>query len=126
MSGWIAVLRACVKNNFTELAPKFRLDLVAPIEQKHRNSITVSRILRLRRRQRWPEDGMRKCEVIFTQVLSQCRFKKRAFPKAKALLKTDIMGLPVFAAITEIFFRRWFSVEGAFGAIHKNIRNYFY
>jgi len=61
------------KNIFTELAPKFRLDLVAPIEQIHRNPdpIGISRILRLRRRQRWPEVGMRKCEVVFTQALGE-------------------------------------------------------
>jgi hypothetical protein len=64
-----AISKGLRKSNFTELAPKFRLDLVAPIEQNHRNSIIISRILRLRRRQRWPEDGMRKCEVIFTQAL---------------------------------------------------------
>ena len=29
------------KNKFTDLAPGFRLDLVAPIEQNHRNSSTV-------------------------------------------------------------------------------------
>ncbi|MBN1662518.1 MAG: hypothetical protein JW943_02845, partial [Deltaproteobacteria bacterium] len=56
-------------NNFAELAPKFRSDLAAPIEQIHRNSITISRILRLRHRQRWAEDGMRKCEVIVAQAL---------------------------------------------------------
>jgi hypothetical protein len=55
------------KNIFTELAPKFRLDLVAPIEQIHRNPdpIGISRILCLRRRQRWHEDGMRKCTSYF-------------------------------------------------------------
>jgi len=58
------------KNNLTELAPKFRSDLAALIEQIHRNSSTISRILRLRRRQRWAEDGMRKCEVFFAQALS--------------------------------------------------------
>ena len=58
------------KNNFAELTPRFRSDLTARIEQSHRNSITISRTLRLRRRQRWPGDGMRKCEVIFAQALS--------------------------------------------------------
>jgi len=43
------------KNNFAELAPKFKSDLAAPIEQIHRNPdpIGISRILCLRRRQRW-------------------------------------------------------------------------
>ena len=40
------------KNKFAELAPGFGSDLVAPIEQNHRNSSTISRILRLRRGQR--------------------------------------------------------------------------
>ena len=58
------------KNNFAELAPKFRSKLAAPIEQIHSNpdAIGITRILRLRRRQRWAEDGMRKCEVIFAQA----------------------------------------------------------
>jgi hypothetical protein len=59
------------RNNFAELAPGFGSDLAVPIEQNHRNSNTISRILRLRRNQRWPEAGMRKCEVIFAQALSQ-------------------------------------------------------
>jgi hypothetical protein len=36
------------KNNFTELAPRFRLALFDPKSQKHSNSKTLSRILRLR------------------------------------------------------------------------------
>ena len=52
-------------NNFTELAPRFRLDVGAPIEQNHRNSSTISRILRLKSNQKWSEDGMPKCAVIF-------------------------------------------------------------
>ena len=65
------------KNHFTELAPRFWSDLAAPIEQIHRDSPAniggISRILRLRCRQRWAEDGMRKCEVIFAQAL---RYRK--------------------------------------------------
>jgi len=57
------------KNNFAELAPRFRSDLAVPIEQNHRNSSTISRILRLRRGRRWPEAGMRKCGVVFAQAL---------------------------------------------------------
>ncbi len=57
------------KNNFTELAPRFRLALFDPKSQNHSNSRTLSRILRLRIGQRWPEDGMRKCEVIFARAL---------------------------------------------------------
>jgi hypothetical protein len=63
------------KNHFTELAPKFRSDLAAPIEQIQRNPdpIGISRILRLRCRQRWAEGGMRKCDVIFAEAL---RYRK--------------------------------------------------
>ena len=55
------------KNNFTELAPRFRLALFDPKSQNHRNpdTIGISRILRLRIGQRWPVDGMRKCEELF-------------------------------------------------------------
>ena len=74
------------------MAPRFRLDsesrklayLAGPIEQKHRNSSTISSIseshrlayLRLRRSQRWPEDGMRKCEVIFARALKENPVKR--------------------------------------------------
>ena len=57
------------KNNFTELAHRFRLALFDPKSQNHSNSRTLSRILRLRIGQRWPEDGMLKCEVIFARAL---------------------------------------------------------
>jgi len=79
------------KNNFTELAPKFRLDLVAPIEQTHRNpdSIGISRILRLSRRQRWLEVGMRKCEVVFSQVLSV--YPSRAGSSGPAFLSSRVV-----------------------------------
>ena len=59
------------KNKFAELVPRFRSDLFDPKSQNHRNSETISRILRLRIGRRWPEDGMRKCEVIFAQALSK-------------------------------------------------------
>ena len=36
------------KNNFTELALRFVLDLVNPISQSHRNSSTILRILQMR------------------------------------------------------------------------------
>ena len=65
------------KNHFTELASKFRSYLAAPIEQIHRDSPAniggISSILRLRCGQRWFEDGMRKCDVIFAQAL---RYRK--------------------------------------------------
>jgi hypothetical protein len=68
------------KNHFTELAPRFWSDLAAPIEQIHRDSSTISRILRLRCRQRWAEDGMRKCEVIFAQALRYRKLLTSPFP----------------------------------------------
>jgi hypothetical protein len=40
------------KNTFTELAPRFGLALFDPKSQNHRNSKTLSRILRLRIGQR--------------------------------------------------------------------------
>ena len=36
----------------------------------------ISRILRLMYRQRWAEDGMQKCEVIFAQALSLVEITK--------------------------------------------------
>jgi len=57
--------KGSLKNNLTELAPRFRSDLFDPKLQSHRNSGPISRTLRLRIGRRWPEDGMRKCEVIF-------------------------------------------------------------
>ena len=59
-----------MQKQLTELAPRFRSDLFDPKLQNHRNSGTISRTLRLRIGQSWPEDGMRKCEVIFAQALS--------------------------------------------------------
>ena len=62
--------KGLLKNNFTELGPRFRPDLFDPKSQNHRNSGTISRILRLRIGRRWSVDGMRKCEVIFAHALS--------------------------------------------------------
>ena len=45
-------------------ALRFRSGLVDQIEQNRSNSSAISRILRLRIDQRWPEDEMRKCQVI--------------------------------------------------------------
>jgi len=57
--------------NLAELAPRFWSDLAGPIKQNHSNPdpIGISRILRMRSGQRWPEDGMPKCEVIYCQAL---------------------------------------------------------
>jgi hypothetical protein len=57
------------KNSFTELALRFRLALFDPKSRNHSNNRALSRILRLRIGQRWPEDGVRKCEVIFARAL---------------------------------------------------------
>ena len=57
--------KGSLKNNLSEFTPRFRSDLFDPKLQRHRNSGTISRTLRLRIGRRWPEDGMRKCEVIF-------------------------------------------------------------
>jgi len=52
-------------------ALRFGSDLVVTIEQGRRNSTTISRTLRLRNGQRWPEDEMRKCEISFSRTLWQ-------------------------------------------------------
>ena len=53
------------KNNLAELALRFRSDLFDPKLQSHRHSGPIARTLSLRIGQRWPEDEMQKCEVIF-------------------------------------------------------------
>ena len=71
------------KNKFPELALRFRVRLIGPIQQNPRNSRIISRIseshkfayLRLRRCRRCPEDGMRKC-VIFERALRYWQEKK--------------------------------------------------
>ncbi len=52
----------------TEFA--LRSDLAIPIEQNHRNNGMNSRIFRLMNGQRWPEDAMRKWEVLFERTLN--------------------------------------------------------
>ena len=59
-----------LKNKFTELALRFRLDLDAPIEQSRRNSELFRGLCGMRSVQRQPEGEMSKCEVIFERVLS--------------------------------------------------------
>ena len=56
----IQTLGVCAKISYHFFVPRFGSDLVATIEQDRRNSRAILRILRLRSRQRWPEDGMRK------------------------------------------------------------------
>ena len=54
--------------------------------QCHRNSWTISRTLRLRIGQRWAEDGMRKCEVIFAQALRWLPYKiSFVYPNSRGL-----------------------------------------
>jgi len=85
------------RNNFAELAPGFGSDLAVPIEQNHRNSNTISRILRLTRNQRWPEAGMRKCEVIFAQALSSISTLLIGF-----VVVTSASAGPMFVAYTPV------------------------
>ncbi len=60
-------------NNFAEFAPRFGSDLFDPKLQNHpAKGGTISGILRLRIGQRWPEDGMRKCQVIYAPALNSC------------------------------------------------------
>jgi hypothetical protein len=62
--------KGSLKDNLADLAPRFRSDLAVSIEQNQRNNSIISWILRLRNGRKWPEDGMRKCEVIFERALS--------------------------------------------------------
>jgi hypothetical protein len=51
------------KNNVKALAPRLRSNSTPPIEQKNRNSPTISMMLYAlggKSEQRWPEDGLRK------------------------------------------------------------------
>jgi hypothetical protein len=52
------------RNNRYNEALGFGSDVVAPIEQNRRRSRATSRILRLRRGKRWPEDEMHNLMVI--------------------------------------------------------------
>ena len=47
-------------NNSLELAHRFGVDLVDPIEKNRKRRYTALRILRLRIGQRWSEAGMQK------------------------------------------------------------------
>ena len=44
--------------------------MVVPIEQNHRRSRATARIMRLRRGQRWPQDGMRDGILVSSESLS--------------------------------------------------------
>ncbi len=89
----LSALKGLRKNNFTELAPRFRSDLFDPKLQSHSNSRPISRTLRLRIGQRWSEDGMLKCEVIFARALSQMSY----LGQQKFLLRTcDTVSLANF------------------------------
>jgi hypothetical protein len=59
------------ENNVNNFAPRFGLDLDGTIEKNPRPSTAMLRVFRLRPVQRWPKDGMRDVQVIFSQVLSQ-------------------------------------------------------
>ena len=63
--------------------------MVVPIKQNRRNSRTISRILRVRRNRRWPEAGMRKCEVVFAQALSPGICTPTGFPNLKVCDKRN-------------------------------------
>jgi hypothetical protein len=47
-TGYAVGDKGSAKNNLTELAPRFMLDFLDPIEKDHRNSSTISRILRVK------------------------------------------------------------------------------
>ena len=57
-------------NSMVKIALRFRSDLLPLIEQNRRRSRATLRILRLKRRQRWPEDEIQDDHVICLQLLS--------------------------------------------------------
>ena len=59
------------ENNLDNIGPRFGSDLDGTIEENPRPSTAMLRVFRLRPVQRWPKDGMRDVQVIFSQVLSQ-------------------------------------------------------
>ena len=59
------------ENNLDNIAPRFGSDLDGTIEENPRPSTAMLRVFRLRPVQRWPKDGMRDVQVIFSQVPSQ-------------------------------------------------------
>ncbi len=64
------------------LGPRFGSDLDISIEQNHpAKGGAILRILRVRNVQRWPEDGMRKWEVIFERALRKGGYSGRLFIK---------------------------------------------
>ncbi len=64
--------KGSLNNKLAELAPRFRSDLFDLKLHSHpAKGGTISRTLRLRIGQRWPEDGMQKCQVIIERALSQ-------------------------------------------------------
>jgi hypothetical protein len=65
----ISDAKALSENNLSRFVPRFGPDLDETIEGKSRHSRAMVRFFRLRRVQRWPEDGMRNVQVVFTQSL---------------------------------------------------------
>jgi len=55
------IFKELSRNNCCVKALRFGWDLADLIEQNHRNSSAISRILRLRIGQRWPKDEMHEC-----------------------------------------------------------------
>ncbi len=68
------------ENNLGNIAPRFGSDLDGTIEENPRHSTAMLRVFRLRPVQRWPEDGMRDVQAIFSQVL---RSTKNCFSKQR-------------------------------------------
>jgi hypothetical protein len=77
--------KGSLKNNPAEAGQNWRPDLgrICSIRncpvKSGTESGTISRTLRLRIGQRWPEDGMRKCQVIFERALSPWTGQKNSW-----------------------------------------------
>jgi len=64
--------KCLLQNNLNKIAPIFGTNLDGTIEKRPRHSKAMLRFFRLRRVQRWPEDGMRDVQVILSQALIEC------------------------------------------------------
>ncbi len=67
--GGVSPAKEASRNKLDKIALRFGSYLAAAIEQNRRRSWTTSRILRLSRSRRWPEDEMQDVQVIFASLL---------------------------------------------------------
>ncbi len=72
-----------------KIALRFGSYLAAAIEQNRRRSWTTSRILRLSRSRRWPEDEMQDVQVIFASLQRSFMNRARAWGEGPEGMLTD-------------------------------------